>query len=151
MRVFFLSLILLSNIFGGAPASAGQGIEFDDAPGALLTIKLREWLLQRNQPLDNLAYALVHLNADAAPELLVRIPTLDDECSKLRGCRYLLFAQGRQDLVMLGEFQATELYMGKTAQTGHRDLRVCESPWNDFDCRRYFYDPRQGQYVFEDD
>ena len=150
MRFFLICVLLTGLIQGNAFAGKKQIVYFNDTPGALTMFKLREWMSQNPYTVQNASYALVHLNNDASPEIMVRLPNFHGECSKLRGCQYLLFAQGNDELVLLGSFEAFTVYVEGQTPDGLKNLIVCDNPWNDFDCRTYTYQAGQGKYGFNE-
>ncbi|NCC51816.1 MAG: hypothetical protein EOM20_11430 [Spartobacteria bacterium] len=148
MRRLLLALVALEVLSAGGTCAfaQGQGITFDARPGPLLARKIAAWASDHAVEPEMIEIALVHLNSDQIPEVILRLPLPDGSCPPVSGCTNVVFADVENELRELARIPAHRMLPGKKTDTGHRTLLACRNLWDDFDCRVWAFNPLEGIY-----
>lgn len=139
----FLIFLFIFNVLHNSAQAADQ-LRYNAVPSQRVQNGIRNVLETKIRPaIDKAEIAASDLNNDGIDEYIVR----DHACAAYDTCRYVVFADTDQGLVVLGEITARSIALGKGYSHGIRDLAVQNNPDNDFTFERYVWEPQQSRYT----
>lgn len=148
VKLILFSLIVLAGLCPVKSARAAEPLIFDGKPLFSAKINVSKYLAEnKDTNITNPLIAQADLNDDGIAEIIVR----DAGCAPVRLCEHLILADTDSGIVRLGRIEARQILLANGYSHGVRDLMAAQNPANDFDQRRYVWEPLQSRYTMAGD
>ena len=141
-----LALLCFSQKTHGASAQ-GQNLFFNAKPGIVDTNTIDLFLIEsKRERLEKFDISTPDLNRDGITEYVLK----PQNCpAGPAGCTYVILAENKASMVLLGEIKARKLLLGNAFTHGIQDFLAFNNDNNDYEYVRYVWSPVDAAYIVE--
>jgi hypothetical protein len=141
-----LALLCFSQNTYGASAQ-GQNLFFNAKLGIVDANTIDLFLIEsKRERLEKFDVATPDLNTDGIPEFVLKPKNCP---AGPAGCTYVILAENKTSMVLLGEIKARKLLLGNAFTHGIQDFLAFNNDNNDYEYVRYVWSPVDAAYIVE--
>lgn len=146
-RLISAFLLLVFGSIGSGTAQSLEILDFEKQIPPTAQVLISSFVTANlNTDMKNYQVAEVDLNGDALSEYILR----QKKCyGNEKLCSFLILAESRGNIVLLGKFRARNLALGKTYTSGVQDILAFQSDNNDYGYDIFIWDPPSKMYILK--
>lgn len=141
------ALLIIFGVFGSGTARAVEILDFEKPVPPTAQVLISGFVTANlNINMENYQVAEADLNRDGMGEYVLR----QKKCfGKEKLCTFLILAESRGNIVLLGKFSARSLAVGDSYTSGVQDILAFQSDNNDYGYDIFVWDPPSKMYILK--
>ena len=140
-------LVIVFGVFGSQKAQALEILDFDKPIPPTAQLLISDFVTANlHMNMENYQAAEMDLNRDSLSEYILRQKKCYGD-EKL--CTFLILAESRGNIVLLGKFSARNLALGNSYSFGVQDILAFQSNNNDYGYDIFVWDPPTKMYILK--